>query len=245
MSLHTTAFDTSLDTIQRLTWLPWIGCHYAQRSPANRIMIVGESHYANEEDETEAREVIAQRTADRQYTREIVQELGPDRDWENKTYNALHKALFLTDAPNREAFWSDVCCYNFVQRMMWYDPDDPERPTWEDFVEGWLVCLEIVALIKPAHCLFVGGSAANHFDGFMAGQSLPYTPVEHVEKVGRTWGRRASVEVEGHTTSIHFIQHSGKYFSWEAWHEYLLRQASEMMNIVTNHIYRSPAPTII
>lgn len=240
MSHNSTSFDSSLAATPGLTWLPWIGRDYDQQSSPNRLMIICESHYTNEPDEVKAREIIEKHHRSPNYTREIVQELGPDRDWENKTFNALHKTLFLTDAPDREAFWADVCCYNFVQRMLWYPPGDPERPTWEDFVQGWRVFLDLVTLLKPTHCLFVGIEAANHFNGFMAGQSLRFVPVELTEQVSRTWGRRARLEIEGVTTSLHFIQHSGKFFSWSGWYDYLQRHAPEMMTILANPAYKLP-----
>lgn len=238
MSHLSTSFDTGFGAIPGLTWLPWVGRAYEHKPLPARLLIVCESHYTNEPDEVKARQIIEQHHRYPNYTREIVQELGPDRDWENKTFNALHKTLFLTDAPNREAFWADVCCYNFVQRMLWYPPGNPERPTYEDFIHGWRVFLEVAALLKPTHCLFVGIEASNHFNGFMAGQSLQFVPSKWTEQVSRTWGRQAIVEIAGHPTLLHFIQHSGKFFSWSGWHKYLQRNAPEMMAILGNPAYQ-------
>lgn len=243
MSHLSTAFDSSFKAMPGLTWLPWVGRTYDQKPQSARLMIVCESHYTNERDEVKARQIIEQHHRSPTYTREIVQELGPDRDWENNTFNALHKTLFLTDAPNREAFWADVCCYNFVQRMLWYPPDDPERPTPEDFVHGWRTFLNVATLLKPSHCLFVGVEAANHFNGFMSGQSFQFVPAKWTEQVGRSWGRLASVEIEGRPISLHFIRHSGKYFSWSGWHEYLQRNAPEMMTLLANPAYQPPETT--
>ena len=38
-------FDVSFKKAQGLKWLPWVGPSFAHRSPENRLLIVGESHY--------------------------------------------------------------------------------------------------------------------------------------------------------------------------------------------------------
>lgn len=235
-------YDAPFRETSGLTWLPWVGTNFPAQPVQDRIMIVGESHYTNKKDEAEAKRVIEDHHRNQPtYTREIMHEIGMGvDDWGNSTFANLHRALFLNSEPDRIALWSDIACYNLVQRMLWYEkPGGPERPTWQDFWEGWRVFTKVIEIIQPRHCLFVGVEASNHFNQILPKLGLDFRPVVRTDQVGRTWGRRASITIASHTTDLHFIHHCGKYFSPQRWHDYLQRQSPEFMTLLLNPAYRS------
>jgi len=99
------------------------------------------------------------------------------------------------------------------------------------------VFIEVVKIIQPSHCLFIGVSAANHFDYCMTSQNISFIPVVCTQQVSRAWGRKANIEIDGTTTELCFVQHTGKYFSWSRWHDYLQANHSELMSHLNDESY--------
>jgi hypothetical protein len=172
---------------------------------------------------------------DREYTRDVVQECCVDQQWRNRTLDNLH-LLFGNGAPvDRETFWGDTSFYNLVQRPM--DYARVERPEFSDFDAGWKVFLEIVKTLRPSHCVFIGVEASNSFRCCMEQAGAKFQGADWTEQVSRTWGRSANLEIQGAITYLHFIQHCGKYFSWEGWHDYLTRNCADLMGILNDPRY--------
>jgi len=174
---------------------------------------------------------------DRQYTRDVVYEALMYHEWSTPTLDNIPKLLFKTSEIDRVRFWSDSAFYNFIQRPMHYKKDNPERPSWNDFLLGWKVFAEVVRIIQPRYCLFIGVSAANSFNDSMTNQNLSFAPAVWTEKISRTWARKAKVEIDGTTTELCFVQHTGKYFSWSQWHDYLQTNHSELINCLKDESY--------
>jgi hypothetical protein len=234
MNTSSLVYDESLNRIEGLTWLPWVGRNHESRSPADKLLIVLETHYSNEEEEERlaaAREYLKQR----QYTRDVVQECCVDQDWANPTLDNMHRLFGRGGHINRESFWSDMCFYNFVQRPM--DYTRRERPLFSDFELGWKVFPEIAKVLRPAHCLFIGVEASNYFHYCMEQAHAKFEGAHRTEQVGRTWGRFATVDIEGTTVRLDFVQHSGSYFSYEKWHDYLKRNSIEFMRVIEDPKY--------
>lgn len=222
-------YDDAFSTVQNLTWLPWTGSSFPQRAADKKLLVVGESHYFWRAVTPE--EILAERNKpkDPQETRSMVTEALVDREWSTPTLDAIPKLLFETREIDRARFWSDSAFYNFVQRHMHYKKGNPERPTGDDFVSGWKVFIEVVRILQPSHCLFIGVSAAYSFDDCMRTQNVSFVPAVWTQRISRTWGRKAKIEIDGKTTELCFVQHAGKYFSWKKWHVYLLTIHPELM----------------
>jgi hypothetical protein len=222
-------YDAAFDAVQGLTWLPWVGRRFAERSPNRRLLVVGESHYYRG-DTPEQRE--ADRIGylkDRQSTREVVSEALVNQAWGRiKTLDTIPKLLFKTTGIDHQRLWTDTAYYNFVQRPM--DIYQKEQPTGDDFVAGWRVFSEIVRIIQPSHCLFIGVSAANSFNFSMANLNLSFDNVSWPQKIGTTWARVAKLKFHEMTTELIFVRHLGSYFNWNEWHDYLQSQHVDFMN---------------
>lgn len=221
-----------------LTWLPWIGVRYQDLPASRRLLIVGESHYSNETEAAKIAAAIDEIISRRDYTRAVVSECCIDQDWRNKTLDALPKLFFRTSAINRQAFWADICFYNFVQRPMRFNSYGPERPSFTDFVDGWGVFARVVEILRPSCCVFIGVEAANSFN-FVMGERCP--PIRSTERIGRTSARTTRMQSGEHGFPVHFVQHAGKFFSWSQWHEYLKRHCVEIGPILDDPRYAAPS----
>lgn len=223
-------FDEQFDAIKGLTWRPWIGPRVPDAALSERLLIVGESHYTNEvEDESAARK-IRELTEDRNYTRDVVEECPVNLEWRNPTLENIERFILGGTARNRAELWSDLSFYNFVQRPMDYGARK-ERPVWEDWIHGWNVFHELITVLKPAHCIFIGVTASNSFDWAMSSAGISFRPVTKVTKVRRTWGRAARIGNGESEIGISFMRHCGAHFSWGDWHSFLRTQCDDLIRL--------------
>ena len=253
----TTRYDVEFRSVEGLTWLPWVGQKFSERPPHKRLLVVGESHYYHEYTTPEERE--AKRVDylnDLQCTRNQVSQALVNHSWEggNRTLDTIPKLFFKTTEIDHPRLWGDSAYYNFIQRPMDYNQEgQPERPTWDDFVIGWKTFTEVIRIIQPSHCLFIGVAASGSFNFTMTSQNFSFEKISWPKKIGRTWARMAKLEVAGTTTELIFVQHLGKYFSWSQWHDYLQFQHANFMgwlgaeSYVINHNAQSiaePTPVL-
>lgn len=220
-------FDDAFDQMLGLTWRPWVGSCWMERPAKRRLLVVAESHYAHGKTHDEVTQNMEVTRRDRNYTRDVVLESLIEDDWDTPTLRNIPKLLFGDELLDRTRFWSEAAFYNFVQRPMNYN--EGERPTWEDFYGGWPVFFRVIEMLQPSFCLFIGVEAANAFwHGLKQAGREPYAP-ELRTKVSRTRGRRAVLEVGEHKVELAFVQHAGRYFSWEGWHGYLQEEHPTLM----------------
>ena len=232
-NLYSTVFDDAFRQCGSLTWLPWVGASYADRREDQKLLIVGESHYVRPKKEEDLSKVIDNHLKYHDYTRDVVSECLVYQEWPNRTLDTLPKLLFGTDEIDRELYWGDTAYYNFIQTPMHYNREgSPERPSWDAFVNGWASFLDVVRILQPSHCLFIGVEALNSFNHVMEELEIPHTDVQWTEKVSRTYGRRASVTVGSSTITLIGVQHLGKYFSWGRWRDYLCDHHSDLIEFI-------------
>ena len=233
-------------TLNGLSWLPWVGNQYEKS--IDRLLIVGESHYTNAKDETSVAESKQSWSSNKHSTREVIAEyplIGYEAGWKNNagrancpTFDNLHRMFLQTalldsnDKDKRSRFWREVAYYNFVQKMMDYGADRPkERPDYNDFYNGWRLWIEVVKIIKPKYCVFLGVSASNSFNQAMRDLGVEYRPVEWGEPLNRVYLRKnAAIIIDGEEIKIFFTQHPSNYLSWDLWHKYLSSMIPEVVN---------------
>jgi hypothetical protein len=78
-----------------------------------------------------------------------------------------------------------------------------------------------VGILKPDYCVVLGSEAHNSFWSVMSARKFEFTVPERRQKVGRFWGYRASIRIDGKHLPIIFTKHPGRYFSSPRWHKYL------------------------
>jgi hypothetical protein len=227
----TNEFDAAFRIVPELTWLPWVGQHFAGRPLDKRLLVVGESHYYNGETPHERQTNREKWLVYPQYTREVVSESLVNNDWSTRTLDTIPKVLLKTGNFDPVNLWGACSYYNFVQRMMDYMKEGgPERPSWEDYLKGWNVFSQVVSIIQPSHCFFIGVTAANSFNQWITSQNTFAGSITSTRKIGGTWARAATVEVAGRKISLIFVKHLGLPLSWSEWHDYLQVQHPDLMN---------------
>jgi hypothetical protein len=231
----TIEYDTSFDNVPHLTWLPWIGADFSRRNSNKRLMIVGESYYSAEQNPEKIHADIKRIISLRTLTRDAVSECCVRNEWPNKTLDAIPKLLFATPHIDRSRFWSDTGFYNFIQRPMDYGKG--ERPGRDDLVRSWQVFVDVMRIIQPTHCVFIGVLAASRFNQCMTSANITFVGAKRTRRIGRTWARSAALQIDGKTIDLCFVQHSGKHFSWRQWHGYLNTDYSSLMTWLTNEAY--------
>ena len=230
VDLIDTTHDMKFSSVSNLRWTPWVGKRF-QKKTSPKLLIVGESHYAKARKNETIEEVQEKEERNRELTREVVWECPVSKDWKNSTLDKIGPIFVGDENYKRRDFWQDFAFYNFVQRMVRYI-QPPERPSDSDFASGWVVFHEVLKIVKPDYCVFLGSQARHTFWSSMKNIGAEFSNQERSEQVGRCWSYRAEVRLDGKSVPIVFIQHPGKYFSPPAWHDYLLRQyASEITEL--------------
>ena len=216
--------DSELNSIPNLSWLPWVGSNYLNNT--KRLLIIGESQYAQGETEKAFKEDLA-RVKGIDFTRNAVSQTQIENHYKHPALDNLLKALFGNGSINKEILWKEICFYNFVHRVMDYSSikgKKTEQPTIEDFDAGWKVFVDVVKILKPTDCVFIGVSAATSFERMMDQLNIKRTDRSSHNKIGNTNPISATIEIEGHQTNISFVRHSSAYFSPEDWQPFLKQQ---------------------
>ncbi|WP_027376204.1 hypothetical protein [Kaistella palustris] len=228
--------DLQLKTIPNLSWLPWIGSNYFKNT--SRLLIIGESQYAKGETAAAFQEDLA-RVNGIDFTRNSVLQTQIQNHYKHPALDNLLKALVGNASIGKEKLWKEIAFYNFVQRVMDYSSFNgkkTEQPTIADFDEGWKVFVEVVKILKPTDCIFIGVSAAMPFERMMDRLNIKRTDRTAHAKIGNTTPMSASIEIEGHTTKISFVRHSSAYFSAEEWTPFLAKQHGKIIEELTKYI---------
>lgn len=209
--------DANFEQIENLKWLPWIGDRFNSLALDNRLLIVEESHY---HDNTPA---SIEKHNSPTFTRKIVEELAIERwYYGTKIFPNLHRALFRNDEFDSPTFWSLVSFYNFIQRPM---DTNKGRPSYDDFYNGWFPFLEIISLLKPKTCLFIGTSAANSLGHALQSTDFYTDGVKWEDYISKAYAKTAVIKDKGgNETQLIFIRHTSQMFSWSKWNDYLQKK---------------------
>lgn len=212
-------YDERFKSIDGLKWLPWVGKNYDKTG----VLIIAESHYGGK---TEFEADGSDNTKE-DFTREAFVKRHADGVNMWKMPNNLMRAVWQGDCSvgNRKIFWENVAFYNHVQKLM--ELATWQRPSDEDFRNGWDVFPEVVKILKPDYCLFIGLKASDWFNKKMQEKGLSYEPVSWMEKINGACPRRFSLTVDGHKTEVIGIRHTSGRISPDKWHDFLCTNWAE------------------
>lgn len=214
--------------IEKLKWLPWIGNQFSSLKE-NRILIVGESHYHDNSEES------IKKHESSLYTQKVIKEIAIERQyWNTKIFSNFHRAIIGNDTFNSSALWNLVSFYNFIQKPM---DTNKGRPKNNDFYEGWLSFFKLIEIVKPNTCLFIGTESTKFFQKAIAESNYKIEIFERDEKISGVYPKRAIiVDNQNNKIELFFIRHTSKYFSWEKWNLYLKEKMTKQMNWLQNEI---------
>jgi hypothetical protein len=217
---NNTTFDSQLKNLiesEKLRWFPWVGSEYGKNN--TRILIIGESHYAPEKNYNEEMEY-------KEKTRETIGQLLC-REWTTNFFKNIPKIFFgdietgiITDV----FLWHNVAFYNLIQKPMKISETNIERPSDEDFSKSLKVFEEVVKILNPTHCIFMGVTASYHFFEIFGKK------VEWSDKcIGNTWCRKPLTMFQNNTNII-FVKHPS-VSKLKEWHEFLIN-TKETENLI-------------
>lgn len=233
-------YDNELLNLNGLTWLPWIGKNF--KNNKKRLLIVGESHYALGDNDEEYQKRYKDATDNKTLTRECIYESPVCGEWRNNTFDNIHRVLLRSNDFDKELFWEQVAFYNFIQRLMDYRVK--ERPTWVDFYSSWKTFIELIKILKPTDCIFIGVSASNSYNQAMEELGVKYEPVKWLEGIGTAYARTATISLNDDEIKLSFIQHASKMFSWSNWNTFLSRENGETLAFLKSKVYKEEVEVI-
>lgn len=215
--------DEKLTQIENLKWLPWVGDRYNSLSFENRMLIVGESHY---HDNTPS---SIEKHNSPNFTRTVIEELAIERwYYGTKIFPNLHRSLFRNDEFDSSAFWNLVSFYNFIQRPM---GTNKGRPSYDDFYNSWYTFIDIIKLLKPRTCLFIGTTAANSLEHAIQSTDFSTKGVTWEDYISNAYAKTAVIkDKDGNETHLIFIRHTSQMFSWSKWNDYLQKKMKSELN---------------
>lgn len=217
------SFDQKFSKISpSFIWLPWVGQNYLHSN--KKLLIIGESHYDSEgrDGDLEFLDCI----------RWFVQAVGIDGT--NNTQPLIRnteRALFDNKNPTDNSkikLWNSVVYHIMVQKIL---ESIQERPTNEDFLNGWDLFFKLVDIVKPDSCLFCGVASANFNGAFMEAATKNNFKANNIQaglKVGNVASRSTRISKDNDIDcKIVFIRHPSQYFKWDKWSKIIDAEISD------------------
>lgn len=213
--------DLELEKISDLSWLPWVGSEFF--SNTRRLLIVGESHYAQGETPEEFQEDLI-RLKNPKFTRKLIEETQIHDFYKYRLLDNFWKAFFDKD-PNKKELWKNIAYYNFIQKSMDYSHKDGLKgysaPNNSDFKEGWMVFAEVVKILQPTDCIFLGLKASVGFGNLKIDPAVSDFGYSYAPKIGNMTPVGGHFTMNGQVIDVSFIQHCSSHFSPAAWKSFL------------------------
>lgn len=199
-------YDADFAAISELSWLPWVGSNYGMNP---KLLLIGESHYyrGNQKSLYEI---------DKNATREAIEESAIEEYWKVNTYKNLNKLLSGNEDGNNKQAWSKVSYHNICQRILAIG----ERPNHLDYIEGWKFLFKVLEILEPDVCISIGVEAYNHLEESINTDDVKLEYLRKGENISGTYAREAMIRLDKNIKMIG-IKHTGKYFSWKEWYEFI------------------------
>lgn len=220
-------FDSQFDKVANLTHYPWIGSGYA--SAPKRVLIIGHSHYTIDGKTKEfCQEEYDRCISDKEYTREIIGcEIGSPGSWPFHKY--LEKTFLDEANMNVEAFWNKVASYNFIQKPM---KSIHEEPSHTDFETAWKCFADVVQIIKPDICIFVGLKYDNGMNA-LDEMGVKYSIQTLNEKISNSSPKRGELQfADGYKLPFYMIHYTSMGYSPQLWHDFLNKEIPEVVSFL-------------
>ncbi len=208
------SYDSKFQKCKNLYWLPYVGEGYSSLDRKNKVLVIGESHYHDNTPRSIKDHQL------KEFTRIVVAEQAISRNYvDTKMFSNFHRTLMGNDDFNSTQLWGKLSFYNFVQRPM---STNKERPVKSDFLYGWDSFIDVIKILEPGICIFIGVEASNTLGQASKNSELTLNSFSWGTKINGTYSRRASVRIlSGPETELLFIRHTSQYFSWELWKQHL------------------------
>jgi len=225
-------FNEAFDKVKLLARYPWVGSNYDKND--YHLLIIGDSHYAVENGDFS--KLAYDEFMDKNSTKGVVNTVINNYYDNNPTFPMFLGLLntFKKTTPESVAsFFSNVAYYNFVQEVM---QSSDQKPSEDDFAKAWECFYDLIDVLKPDFCLFIGVRSETNINRVKALGGC-YEIKDDVEKINRTRPRYGKVG-KSSESKIPFIaiKHTSKYFSPEKWRKYLMDKEPDLRSYINSDI---------
>ena len=203
----------------KIAFKPWVGKNYEQGflGTGKKVMVLGESHYSY----TPEAPNKSSGGKKENLTVDAIEDFVHSSEWEpyKNTYIKFERALAGKEVPKEEraAVWDSILFYNYVQTTI---GTARQAPTGEDFKSSRDLFFEVVNQYQPDYIIVWGRRLYNHLpqEGKQGEElMLNWNGTEFFEE---TWEYTLD---NGHTVKIMSVYHPSCGFSWDYWHEFIVK----------------------
>ena len=217
-------FDLLFDKVSDLIHYPWIGCNFA--SAQKRVIIMGDSHYTVDDKGEFCKEEYEHCVSDKDYTRGIINCAIENGGWKCHT-NLQNTFLNDCDDKNVKDFWNKIASYNFIQEPM---KGIHEKPSQTDYETAWKCFADVVHIIKPDVCIFIGLRNDNGMNA-LDDKGVKYYIQTLDTKINNSYPKKGELQfADGYKLPLYMIHHTAQYYSPQLWHDFLNK---EIPNVVS------------
>lgn len=200
-----TNFDTDFDEIKKLKWFPWIGKNYSK----NGLLILGESHYEDGDEWQEGNKLTSRIITEKRYDNTIGK-------W--TLHNNVEKSVLNSSEVSlneRRKFWDSVTYFNLVQRLL-DSRERTDRPTDDDFDEGWEVFLNVIEVLEPRFVLVLGKASYGRLGYYLNNCQKDWIKEENISNTNE---KIFNLKKNDRKMKMVFINHpSGSFgFNYKKW----------------------------
>ncbi len=225
MAISDKQFDSQFDKVANLTHYPWIGSGYA--SAPKRVLIMGHSHYTIDRNTKEfCQEEYDICISNKEYTRGIINGAIEAGGWNFHKY--LQKTFLYEDMKAHD-FWSKIASYNFIQEPM---KSIHEEPSHADYETAWKCFADVVQIIKPDICIFVGlkyDKGMNILDE----KGVKYSIQTLDEQINNSYPKKGELQfANGYKLPFYMIHHTSMIYSPQLWHDFLNKEIPEVVSFL-------------
>lgn len=111
-----------------------------------------------------------------------------------------------------------------------FDGKKTEQPTAKDFRSAWETFGELVKILKPTDCIFLGLRAAEGFGNLKTRPDVTDFSYNYPDKIGNLSPVEGSFTIDGQKVNVSFIQHCSSHFSPSAWHPFLVKRHKALID---------------
>lgn len=215
-------FDNEFDSVNLLLRYPWVGVNYTNSK--HHVLLLGDSHYATNDDGTHSEIEEIRFKTDKESTRETINcaidnfcEQGSS--W--KMFNGLLNTFINTTPEAVKAFFGKVAFYNFIQEPMKYRDS---KPTAMQKREGWQCLAKVVEILEPDFIIFIG---TRNWYGLEV-QKMGELKWEGI-KISNCQPATGSINTSIGNTPLALIHHTSQGYNPLLWRNYLKEKAPEIV----------------
>ena len=228
------SFDSQFDDVKLLKRYPWIGRDYSKSNC--QILILGDSHYATELKGEFSQEEYDKFCKEKNSTRDVVNCVIKNVCEGDTTWRMFKNLIetFTSYTPKEVMhLWSKVAFYNFIQEPM---KQVNQIPSVKQRRKGWQCFSEVVDIIQPTFCLFIGMRSQYEIDTIkeIGGSYSILSENDSNNGVRPIFG--CIKTQKGTATQFRIIKHTSRYYSPNVWYQYLCDKEKKIMLQLDDHL---------